>query len=121
MVERKHADVECFPQYRRQRADHEYRRRQCDPAIGQQRHRSWYCRVNGGGISTSGAVSLFYNPANNPGNGTINASSCTDSTNYSIIVSGGATLAAYMLVNNIYDLQNIQNNLSGTYALGAKH
>ena len=34
-------------------------------------------------------------------------------------MSGGATLAAYMLVNNIYDLQNIQNNLSGTYALGA--
>ena len=30
----------------------------------------------------------------------------------------GAALAAYMLVNTVYDLQNINNNLSGTYALG---
>jgi filamentous hemagglutinin family protein len=70
-----------------------------------------------GRISTSGAVSIFYNPANNPGNGTINTSSYTTPTSYSAYVTGG-TLTSYMLVNNVYDLQNIQNNLTGTYALG---
>jgi filamentous hemagglutinin family protein len=73
---------------------------------------------NGGSISTGGAVSIFYNPVNNPGNGTINASSYTTPTNYSSDVTGGGTLTSYMLVNNVYDLQNVQNNLSGTYALG---
>ena len=31
---------------------------------------------------------------------------------------GGATLKTYMLVNTVYDLQNMQNNLAGSYALG---
>ena len=73
--------------------------------------------ADSGRISTSGAVSILYNPANNPGNGTINTSSYMTPTNYSQFVTGG-TLTSYMLVNNVYDLQNIQNNPSGTYALG---
>ena len=72
----------------------------------------------GGQISTAGAVSIFYNPTGD--NSTVNPTkySAGTQTNYSGNVTGGATLNAYMLVNTVYDLQNMQNNLSGTYALG---
>ncbi len=75
---------------------------------------------NGARVSTSGAVSIYYNPTN-PGRtvaGTINGTEYTTPTSYSGDVTGGATLTAYMLVNNVYDLQNMENNLSGDYALG---
>jgi filamentous hemagglutinin family protein len=68
-------------------------------------------------VSTSGAVTIFYNPPGN-NNATVNSSSYTTPTNYSGNVTGGAALTSYMLVNTVYDLQNIQNDLSGTYALG---
>ena len=72
----------------------------------------------GGQISTAGTVSIFYNPTGS--NSTVNATKYTapTQTNYSGNVTGGGTLNAYMLVNTVYDLQNMQNNLSGTYALG---
>ena len=72
----------------------------------------------GGQVSTAGAVSIFYNPTGN--NSTLNATkySAPTQTNFSGNVTGGATLNAYMLVNTVYDLQNMKNNLSGTYALG---
>ena len=37
---------------------------------------------------------------------------------YSGNIIGGATLKTYMLVNTVYDLQNMNNNKAGTYALG---
>ncbi len=61
-------------------------------------------------VSTSGAVNIFYNP-----------SSYATPTNYSLNMSGGSQLTAYMLVNTVADLQAIGANattLSGTYALG---
>ena len=63
--------------------------------------------------TTSGGVSVFYNPTNPSGAtpGTINATEYTTPTTYA-----GAT--AYMLVNNVYDLENINNHKTGTYALG---
>ena len=72
----------------------------------------------GGQVSTAGAVSIFYNPTG--GNSTVNATKYTAGTrtNYSGNVTGGGTLNAYMLVNTVYDLQNMQNYVSGTYALG---
>jgi hypothetical protein len=72
----------------------------------------------GGQISTAGAASIFYNPTGS--NGTINATSYTapTRTNFSGNVTGGGTLNTYMLVNTLADLQNIRNNLSGTFALG---
>ena len=72
----------------------------------------------GGQISTAGTVSIFYNPTGS--NSTVNATkySAPTRTNYSGNVTGGATLNTYMLVNTVYDLQNMQNYLSGTYALG---
>ena len=49
----------------------------------------------------------------------VNATSYVNPTEtYAQNVSGGGTLTAYMLVNTVYDLQNMENNLSGTYALG---
>ncbi|MFX8477590.1 hypothetical protein ABTL82_18990, partial [Acinetobacter baumannii] len=71
-------------------------------------------------ISTSGVVSIYYNPTSNPPTGTpsVNATSYTTATDYSSNVAGGAGLTAYMLVNTVYDLQNARNNLSGAYALG---
>ena len=73
-----------------------------------------------GAVSTSGAVTIYYNPTNPVGTalGTVNATEYTTPTNFSSDVSGGATLTSYMLVNNIEDLQNLNNNLSGNYALG---
>ena len=72
----------------------------------------------GGQISTAGAVSIFYNPTGD--NSTVNATkySAPTQTNFSGNVTGGATLNTYMLVNTVYDLQNMKNNLAGTYALG---
>src|SRR6202044_865441 len=72
---------------------------------------------SGNQVSTTGAVSIFYNPTGN-NNSTINGTSYTSPTNYSGNIANGGTLTAYMLVNTIYDLQNIENNLTGTYALG---
>ncbi|GAH64732.1 unnamed protein product, partial [marine sediment metagenome] len=71
-------------------------------------------------VSTSGAVNIYYNPASNPATGTpsVNATSYATATDYSGNVAGGGSLTAYMLVNNVYDLQNVNNNLSGAYALG---
>ena len=72
----------------------------------------------GGQVSTAGAVSIFYNPTGS--SSTVNATKYTAPTltNFSGNVTGGATLNTYMLVNTVYDLQNIKNNLAGVYALG---
>src|SRR6202044_182197 len=72
---------------------------------------------SGNQVSTSGGVSIFYNPTGN-NNSTVNATSYTSPTNYSGNVANGGTLTAYMLVNTVYDLQNIADNPTGTYALG---
>ena len=71
----------------------------------------------GGQISTAGTVSIFYNPTGD--SSTVNATkySAPTQTDFSSNVTG-ATLNTTMLVNNVYDLQNMQNDLSGTYALG---
>ncbi|WP_161853835.1 MBG domain-containing protein [Bradyrhizobium sp. CCBAU 051011] len=72
----------------------------------------------GGQVSTAGTVSIYYNPTGS--SSTINTTKYTapTQTNFSGNVTGGATLNASMLVNTIFDLQNIQNNLAGVYALG---
>ncbi|MEH2518569.1 filamentous hemagglutinin family protein [Bradyrhizobium sp. AZCC 1610] len=72
----------------------------------------------GGQISTAGAVSIYYNPTGS--NSTVNTTkySAPTQTNFSGNVTGGATLKTYMLVNTVYDLQNMNNNKAGTYALG---
>ncbi|KRR03807.1 hypothetical protein CQ10_17795 [Bradyrhizobium valentinum] len=72
----------------------------------------------GSQISTAGTVSIFYNPTGS--SSTVNATkySAPTQTNYSGNVAGGATLNTYMLVNTVYDLQNMNNNKAGTYALG---
>ena len=75
--------------------------------------------ISGGGlVSTAGTVSVYYNPTGS--NSTINATKYTAPTQvfYSGNIAGGATLKTYMLVNTVYDLQNMNNNKAGTYALG---
>lgn len=71
---------------------------------------------------STGTVSIFYNPSDNPAGSIVNPTSYTSPINYApYVLTNGAVpsqLTAYMLVNSIYDLQNIQNNLSGDYALG---
>jgi filamentous hemagglutinin family protein len=69
-------------------------------------------------VTTSGVVAIFYNPSDNPAGSLVNATSYTSPTDYTADVAGGATLTASMLVNSVYDLQNVQNNLAGDYALG---
>jgi len=70
--------------------------------------------------ASSGDVSIFYNPDDNPTGSGINPTSYTKPTDYSsyVLTNSAAQLASYMLVNSVYDLQNIDNNLSGDYALG---
>ena len=75
----------------------------------------------GGGdkVSTSGAVAIFYNPSVNPAGSVVNGASYVNPTeNFAGDVTGGAALTVYMLVNTVYDLQNVQNNLAANYALG---
>jgi filamentous hemagglutinin family protein len=71
-------------------------------------------------FSGGGTVSIFYNPTGD--STSVNATKYTSATqtNFSTNVntSGGATLTTSMLVNTVYDLQNIQNDLGGAYALG---
>ena len=57
-------------------------------------------------ISGNGTAEIYYNPT-----------SYMTPTDYSSKVSGGP-LTAYMLVNDVYQLQNVNTNLSGNYALG---
>ncbi len=87
-----------------------------------------------GGIQVSliyGSEQLFYNPASNRtvanggtnnAAGTVNGSSFTGATPGetwgSFISASAGGFTPYMLVNNVYDLQNINNNLSANYALG---
>ena len=68
-----------------------------------------------GSISTSGPVSIYYNPVSYTDPKTKSDSSGNP---YSSFVIGGGPLTAYMLVNNSQNLQNINSNLTGTYALG---
>ena len=65
-------------------------------------------------ISTSGPVSIFYNPGSYTGPD----SSSLFVNPYSKNVTGGGQLTAYMLVNTVTDLQNVGTNLNGIYALG---
>lgn len=79
---------------------------------------------------SSGSVDLYYNPASNrtaanggtnAAAGTVNAASYTGSPAaeaWSSFINAG-TLRSWMLVNNVYDLQNINNSLAANYALGA--
>ncbi|MDO1583464.1 beta strand repeat-containing protein [Rhizobium oryzicola] len=55
----------------------------------------------------TGGVSIYYNPT-----------SYTSPTDYSANAGAGTTLTAYMLVNTLQNLQDINDNLSGKYALG---
>jgi filamentous hemagglutinin family protein len=71
---------------------------------------------------STGTVAIFYNPTDNPANSVVNATSYTGPTSYTANVLTNGTvsnqLTAYMLVNTVYDLQNVQNNLTAAYALG---
>jgi len=74
---------------------------------------------SGAQVSTAGPVSIFYNPSVNLAGSVVNTTSYVNPTeNFTSDVTGGGLLTAYMLVNTVYDLQNIQNNLFGSYALG---
>ena len=57
-------------------------------------------------LSGTGVAEIYYNPTG-----------YTTPTDYSSKVSGGP-FTAYMLVNDVYQLQNVNTNLSGNYALG---
>lgn len=60
-------------------------------------------------VGNNGAVDIYYNTAD-----------YTTPTDYSgdVTLGAGALLTAYMLVNNVNDLQDIDTNLAGNYALG---
>jgi len=71
---------------------------------------------------STGSVSIYYNPVDNPTGSAVNAVSYTSPIDYSpsVLVNNNVPnqLTAYMLVNSVSDLQNIENNVSGSYALG---
>lgn len=64
---------------------------------------------DGGSLRTGGIASIFYNPLD-----------YTTPTDYTAFYTAGelGSLTAYMLVNTVEDLQGININLRGTYALG---
>jgi filamentous hemagglutinin family protein len=80
----------------------------------------------GGGklVTTDGTVEIYYNPSGTTTT-TINGVATTvkdytHPTDYSgnINLSGEGALTSYMLVNNVNELQAVNLNLGGTYALG---
>jgi len=77
--------------------------------------------LTGTSISTGGTVTAYYNPSVNPAGSGVNSTSYVNPSEpsfYAGHVNAAGGFTAYMLVNTVSDLQNIQNNLSGTYALG---
>ncbi|MFD1745489.1 beta strand repeat-containing protein [Rhizobium helianthi] len=73
--------------------------------------------ANGVKVSTPGGMSIFYNPTGKDSS-TVNGTSYTNPTDYALFAADRTTINPYMLVNTVFDLQNMQNNLNGTYALG---
>lgn len=78
----------------------------------------------GATASTSGAVNIFYNPISFTDAGTRSTQSNpgtvgppTFTNPYTSKVTGGASLRAYMLVNGLTQLQAINTELDGLYAL----
>ncbi|WP_404710695.1 YDG domain-containing protein [Sphingomonas sp. MMS24-J13] len=79
--------------------------------------------------NSSGIVRIGYNPLDGASHATVNATRYTSSVGYTggsagytaqvLAGSNGATLSASMLVNSLTDLQNVHNDLSGNYLLGA--
>ena len=69
-----------------------------------------------------GAVNLYYNPvgSNMAADANGNGPSYANPTDYSghVTLNGGSTLSAWMLVNDVNQLQAMNTNLAGTYALG---
>jgi filamentous hemagglutinin family protein len=68
-------------------------------------------------VSNGAAVGIYYNPTSYT-----NAATKSDANGnpYSgfVTLNGGSTLTAYMLVNDVNQLQAVNTNLSGNYALG---
>jgi filamentous hemagglutinin family protein len=75
---------------------------------------------SGAQVSTSGAVNIRYNPSSNPTTQSpgANFTSYATGDDFSGSVTGGSSLKASMLVNNIYDLQNVDNNAGANFTLG---
>jgi len=75
---------------------------------------------NNARLDSAGTVSIYFNPSVNPAGSGVNSTSYVNPTeNFQNNVLSFAVLRAYMLVNTIYDLQNVQNNLQVVpYALG---
>ena len=80
----------------------------------------------GAGVSTSGVVQLFYNPASYTDAATKSTQAYSNSgvagtetvaNPYTGFVTGGATLQAYMLVNSLAQLEGVSAELDGVYAL----
>ncbi len=81
-------------------------------------------------MATNGTTSIYYNPttkvSTSIGGSTVSVNSYANKIDYSSFVknaaeTGSGTLDAYMLINNVYDLQYIGTNsttLGGVYALG---
>ena len=64
-------------------------------------------------IMGGGTASIYFNPSVNLNSPGVNPNSYVNPTeNYASRITG--SYRAYMLVNNVSDLQNIQNNLSAT-------
>ncbi len=72
--------------------------------------------------NSSGKVEIFYSPWSSyatPTNFASGSNTGMSGTFGGQVVTGtSSSLTAYMLVNSVSDLQNINNNLGGTYALG---
>jgi hypothetical protein len=73
-------------------------------------------------ISTSGAVSIYYNPSVNPAGGVVNALSYVNpAETFSGNVAGGASLTAYMLVNSVYDPPEHAEQFVRQLRIGEEH
>jgi filamentous hemagglutinin family protein len=64
-------------------------------------------------FSSSGQINIYYNPSDAGSGKYVNPTDYTAG-----VATGSVTPAAYMLVNNVTDLQNVSTNLSGFYAMG---
>jgi filamentous hemagglutinin family protein len=69
-------------------------------------------------VNNNGAVGIYYNPVSYTDTATKSDGSGNPYSSKVFLIGGSSKLTAYMLVNNVTQLQAMNSNLNGNYALG---
>ena len=118
LVDQCNADAQRLSQHRGQRQHRQHRWRRCRAERRQCRHRHRHRDIRRrAGLDRGDRLDLLQSDRQQFDRQRHQVHGA-DADEFRGNVAGGATLKTTMLVNNVYDLQNMNNNKAGTYALG---